>query len=378
MDESFVVGGKMTAEELRAAVEAKGIKGIVQLAEWPEPLGKDLSAASGVGAAFSAVPVSVPGRILGLPPRNHGGKAVQLTGTWSLGSCFRACPAALLSTHPYAIPRPALCDPMLTRRTRGSAGSVVPMLAVVFLAFTGCVVAAQAEDGFSAGAADGACKAIADAERPTLVLCASGARASAAVSIFQAREHHTTPQDAVADGIARNLKWADMAVLRHWVITGIQAEESRRLVAVHTSLRRVSEDLFAGGTMSADELRAAVTISGVRTVIQLVPFPEPFGESLRDALPETVATEFVPAGPPSSEYSAEAAARAIAKVQGAAKPVLVVCVSGNRAEALADMASAEAEGLNATQLAERATAAGRVWPTRGVVADWVKVTLPVE
>ncbi|KAA0151301.1 hypothetical protein FNF28_07159 [Cafeteria roenbergensis] len=291
MDEAFVVGGKMTAEELRAAVEAHGIKGIVQLAEWPEPLGKDLSAASGVGSAFSAVP---------------------------------------------------------------------------------------AEDGFSAGAADGACKAIADAERPTLVLCASGARASAAVSIFQAREHHTTPQDAVADGIARNLRWADMAVLRHWVVTGIQAEESRRLAAVHASLRRVSEDLFAGGTMSAEELRAAVSTSGVRTVIQLVPFPEPYGESLRDALPEDVATEFVPAGPPSSEYSAEAAARAIAKVQAAAKPVLVVCVSGNRAEALADMASAEAEGLNATQLAERATAAGRVWPTRDVVAEWVKVTLPAE
>lgn len=375
MDESFVVGGTMTAEELRAVVEAKNIKGIVQLAAWPEPLGKDLRAASGVGAAFSAVPVRLFGRILGLPPRKIGALGVQLTVTWSFGQLLPRLPD-LHCAPPHAVRRPALGKRMLTRRTGSWARGNLSMLMLAFLFCITGLVSAQAEDGFSAGAADGACAAIADAERPTLVLCASGARASAAVSIFQAREHQTIPQDAVAGAIARNLRWADMAVLRHWVVTGIQAEESRRLFAVHTSLRRVSEDLFAGGTMSGDELRAAVAISGVRTVIQLVPFPEPLGESLRDALPEGVATEFVPAGPPSSEYTAEAAAQAISKVQAAAKPVLVVCVSGNRAEALADMASAEAEGLNATQLAERATAAGRVWPSREVVAEWVKVTLP--
>jgi protein tyrosine phosphatase (PTP) superfamily phosphohydrolase (DUF442 family) len=231
----------------------------------------------------------------------------------------------------------------------------------------------QGSEGFSEATADKVCEVLAASQTPCLVVCASGARASAAVSIFLARRDHADPQSVISEAIAASLPWAGMMSLRHWVATGIQAEEARRLKAIDPTLRRVSEDSFAAGIMDKETLSAAVKEVGAKSVIQLVPYPDPLGTDLSSATGGATTT-FLPIGPPDGEYTAASAGLGISAVQSAAKPVLVLCRTGTRAEAMADIARAEAEGLGAEQLLGRC--ATRAWITRSDIVSWVREVLP--
>jgi len=172
-----------------------------------------------------------------------------------------------------------------------------------------------------------------------------------------------------------SLPWADKAVLRHWVVEGIEAFEAQVLSELDGSLRRVDEETFVGGIISADTLKQAVSASGIKTVIQLVPFPEPMGRDLSAYLPDGTTANFLATGPPDGEYSTAAAAAVVAEIQAAAKPVLVLCRTGTRAAAAVDLARAEAEGLSADDMLVRAHSDGRAWAQREDVSGWVRAAL---
>lgn len=169
-----------------------------------------------------------------------------------------------------------------------------------------------------------------------------------------------------------SLPWADKAVLRHWVVESIEAFEVAAMTALDSSFQRVNEETFVGGVVSGETLSQAVRASRAKTVIQLIPFPEPEGTDLSRFMPEGTVAKFVPTGPPAGDYSTASAATIIAEIQGAAKPVLVLCRTGTRATAAVDLARAEAEGLSAVELEQRARSEGRAWTEREDVSAWIR------